>query len=264
MMEKLSQEEIQLEQIQKFLLGQLEFKEKEAVEKRIEADESFAKEVEKYRFLLEGFRNREAQDMRIKMDSWEEEAATKVIRNSTYKWTYAIAASILILLAFQFLLPYFSSPPVDKRQLLADALEDFEPDLNVRGQDALDNPLMNKVLLKAFNSYSASNYQEAIPSFEKWLEQNQGDNSQIEANVYLCLGISLLRTQKTEKALEVFQQISTNSAYHEHAIWYQGLSHLNIDSVEEAQKVLIRLRSNPFYGKRADKLLKQLVVDEAK
>jgi len=256
MMSKLTPEERQIVQIQEFLLGKLNEDVENKIKQRIREDKAFAKEVEKYRFLFNGLHSRKAMELRQKMDLWEDNKPNKIERLRPLPWMYPTAAVILLLITFGFLYQIIFPPEISPQQLYTEAFIDFEPDLILRGNETLASSEEEKYLQEALELYQSRKYKEAIPLFTLWLNQEGNPGSQSIGNARICLGVALMNDNKVEAALNVFSNIPKNSAYYQHALWYQGLANLNQGKTEQAKSFFQQLKLDPFYGNRAQDLLK--------
>ena len=258
-MEEFTHEDLRVDLIQRFLSEDLGDEEKEDVERRIKTDPVFAQEVEKYRFLLEGFWTLEAEQFRAKVKSWDVPAETKNTSFGIRRWSMAVAATITLLiggfLVFQWLAP--TQPPT-QQEFFAQAMTDYVPNLSLRGREGEDGLKLD--LYDAFDQYSAKNYPAAILKFQEWIRvvtpQEAPDDER--NNALLCLGVSQIRGEKLQDAVQTFSAISESSVYSQHARWYEALALLKLGDIPKTQEKLETLREDPFYKERALKILNQL------
>ena len=257
MMEEFTQEELRIHEIQQYLMGELSPSKVDEIEARIEDDPDYAREVQKYRFLITGFRTLDAQNLSEKMGEWE---AARTQREKTVfirPWT-AIAAAIVLLIGLGFAFQWFSaSTQLSAGELYAEAMTDFDPDISSRSNQA-DTNIQRQSLVDALDVYEEQKYAEAIPLLEHWLENQNTQNAQESANATLCLGIAQMRIGQHSPAIQTLQTIPVNSVYYQHAAWYQALANLGNEDSVAAIKLLENLKSDPFYQSRVQKLLESL------
>ena len=255
MMEEFTQEEIQINEIQQYLMGTLAPDKMAEIKSRIQNDPTYAHEVEKYRFLIDGFRTLDAQGLKEKMGKWDLERSQNEKTIFVRPWT-AIAAAIILLIGLGFLFQWMASPKLSSAELFAEAMTDFEPDITARSSPTLDIGRLS--LLDALDIYQQGQYAQAIPLLEGWIENQKQADGQAMANAYLCLGISQLRSGQSPMAIEAFQSIPANSVYYQHALWYQAMVSLKTGETATARQQLQSLGEDPYYQQKVADILKAL------
>ncbi|HLV39967.1 hypothetical protein [Xanthomarina sp.] len=174
----------------------------------------------------------------------------KAEKSPVSKWLrplISVAAVLLIALSLQI----FYNRPLNEDKLF---LNYFEPSKNVSApivRAEKDKTTTNQ----AFLAYSESNYNQAIPLFEKAFKDTE--NSEL----LFYEGNALLATDQTEKAIEkleehlTYSDVLTNRTY-----WYLALAYLKSKNLEKATLELKNLINSEEIFKRdeARSLLKKL------
>lgn len=256
-MEGFTPEEQQTDLIERYLTGALPSNESAMVDQRIKEDAAFAKEVAKYRFILDGFRSLEAEQFREKVSSWKKNSSGTNRSLLTQRWSMAAAAAIVLLLGIAFAFRWLSSsPPLSSQELYAMHMSDFVPDIHVRS-DSEGKDSLALLLSDALNSYQAGSYTEAIPKLGQWFDavSDSSIEAQTLANAYLALGVSYLQEQQAEEALQALRSIPSTSVYFQHAQWYQAMAHLQAGDGPAARGMLEDLKEDPYYRDRVGDVL---------
>lgn len=116
-------------------------------------------------------------------------------------------------------------------------------DANKQSKDELKNGL---------DKYSAQQYQEAILSFNKVLQNNPNS---AEANYYN--GLAYYNTKKPNKALVYLNKvIKANNKYSEDAKWQKAQILLQQNNAAEAKPILEELKNSSKYKVQSEQLLK--------
>ena len=164
----------------------------------------------------------------------------------------SIAAAIIFLLGFFFLLP---SSPNQPQQLAKNFIQSevFPNNLGTRNDD-------NKIQLReqATDAYKNENYEEAIQLYEQLLQKDS-----ILTEDYFFQGLSFLYTaqydQSSEALTEALKLSSTkNKILHNEIHWYLGLSLIMNGNFAEAKSSLNQIKENDWKYKQAQELLKSL------
>jgi hypothetical protein len=194
-----------------YLQDELTVDEKINFEKQISEDEEFASEFESFKTAQEQLENkfgiaaeREAfkENLTKISDKHFNKSSSKVI--VFRPWNYAVAASVVILIGL-FFFNYMNKP----------VYEDF----NQHEQAYFtERSTENATLKQAETAFNTAHYKEAVPLFEKILQQNK------TPEIQYFYGISLLETNKTKKAAVVFEELRAGkSVYKDKATWNLAL-----------------------------------------
>ena len=173
--------------------------------------------------------------------------STKPSSKTYIKWL--VAASIIILLALPSFW-YFGSSNLDNDALFATNFKPFENVVHpiVRGEDSDD------LKSKAFISYEAKDYEEALNYFNDILKES--DNATIsfyKANV-------LLQLNKNDEAIEILEQNNElPQKLKSQQQWYLALAYIKTNNTKKAIARLNTIIENGTYKKKAaEQLLEQL------
>jgi len=164
------------------------------------------------------------------------------------KYSYLATASIIIIIISISLFTLFSKK--SNEQLFNDFFTPY-PDIITEKGEANDNVLEN-----AMYYYNSGNYMMVVEMLDSRIDNNATD--------YLLsfyFGISCLKTNKTDEAIEAFRNIIVNNRkpiiYQ--STWYLALAYLKNNETEKAinsLEVLSELETS--YAEKAESLLKEL------
>jgi len=164
------------------------------------------------------------------------------------KYSYLAAASIIIIIISISLFTLLSKQ--SNKQLFNDFFTPY-PDIITEKGEANDNLLEN-----AMYYYNSGNYMMVVEMLDSRIDNNATD--------YLLsfyFGISCLKTNKTDEAIEAFRNIIVNNRkpiiYQ--STWYLALGYLKNNETEKAinsLEVLSELETS--YAEKAEDLLKEL------
>ncbi|SEL22614.1 hypothetical protein SAMN04487910_2081 [Aquimarina amphilecti] len=231
--------------------GGLSVKEQEVLSRILREDESIAEEFRLYQewsSYLETNLNveEERSDLEKNLKNISNSFFEKKPLKKEYKvikipsWTYAVAASVAILLGV-----YMAFNENDA------SYNDFAsiPELSI-----IERSSGGELIKKAEKTFNSKNYLEA----EKYLSEllkNNDDNS--EYSFYL--GIALVEQNKYDKASEVFGKLQKGtSVYKYRATWFEALNQLKQGKKDKC-KVLLELLPNEAEDyQQAQKLLKKI------
>ena len=164
------------------------------------------------------------------------------------KYSYLAAASIIIIIISISLFTLLSSQT--NEQLFNNFFTPY-PDIITEKGEANDNLLEN-----AMYYYNSGNYMTVVKMLDSRIDNNATD--------YLLsfyFGISCLKTNKTNEAIEAFRNIIVNNRkpiiYQ--ATWYLALAYLKNNETEKAINSLEALSElETSYAEKAESLLKEL------
>lgn len=211
-----------IEQIEAFLQGKLNKEESHKLTSLMESDPEFAKEVEAYRKIQEGFWAVKARDKRAKVASWSSELKDEkpIInlrrRNTSFRWL-PLAASVVVVLGTVGGLKFVAEKNYSNEALMAlyqppnegavrgiddGSEEDLQPYLSCSGAECEDNiPVLQKVesthpqypdaqFCLGHCLYQAQEYKEASHAFQQVLDDPKGFEEL--GNTRLSLVLSLI------------------------------------------------------------------------
>jgi len=238
--------EDQIDKIEKYLLGDLSSKEIEAFESEIEKNPSLKEKTERYRQLLRGLEigfNRELKSTLQKEEIIDIPAGAKLRR---IYYSIGIAASIVLVISMIFVLRDNS---LNSTELFASY---YQPYANIespvsRSESNKKNP---------YTYYENGDYLQAIPLFEKLIE----DNPSKPAPVFYT-GICNLEIDRPERSISYFEMIESyeSSKYSRPALWYLGLSYLKLKEMQKAIDVFGQLsEGSDVYARNSIEILEKL------
>ena len=231
----------------KRLASDISFNEKFMLEKQLLKaldDEawSFAKgtshEVNSYKKLLE---EDDLQRLKKTLANTNTEFNTKETSRNKRLYYYLAAASIVILLAFQF----FSNQNISNQDLYYDYmnLNDL-PSFTTRGDESND-------LVKAQNLFENEKYQEALTIF-----QSIDGSPENKANLALYTGISQTELGEYDDAEQTFNSLINSGLLDaEKGNWYKALLFLKQNRLKDTKKVLSTIVSDDLFNSDSAKAL---------
>jgi len=227
------------EQIEKFLLGQLNQEEYEAFEKALISDQSLREEVSFRKLAIKGTKlsgKNELKDRLKKIHNKYEsnsksERQTKKI-NLWTKWI-GVAASFTILITsglFLFNNNEFDTQIAFEKYYKPAPLRLASRDLNAE-----------KTILQLNEYYNNNEYDKALPFFQKFLAIDS-TNSRIRLGAGIChLELNQLNLARTQ-FLSIIKVRDFRLQFQ--ASWYMALTYLKEGNLEEAQKYLDPIINN--------------------
>ncbi|MEM6344037.1 MAG: tetratricopeptide repeat protein [Bacteroidota bacterium] len=175
------------------------------------------------------------------------QAGSGKVRNFNYGYLAAAAAVLLLIGLAVILRP---KPEFDSQALFA-ANYQAPAAPQARGDNGLDS-----LLQVANNLYNQKAYQEAIPLYQDYIEQNPDvPNKQADLqNARLFVAIALLENNQLEEAMRQLKQLMEQD---EIAQWYLALALLKKGEITASKEVLemIKGRERHLYQARAAKIL---------
>lgn len=184
---------------------------------------------------------------------YEDETKVKRIptRFTRRKFYYA-AASAALLLATGGIVQRLANPDLNSVVAFEKYYTPYEVSVTYRsGNEAVD-----RILINALEKYEDKDYEQALVLFEEVLEYRQKDMA-----VNLYSGISYMEEEKYQKAANSFNSIIANNdnLFIEQAKWYLAMCYLRTEKTEKAKLVLNQIiNEDSYYKDKAIKLLKDL------
>ena len=257
--------EFNYEQIEKYIKGELSSTEAQSFEQELSANSALKEEVALYKdvqntlskqfkfeaedavvettiaqlskkYAAQNFKNNVSKPQENKEEEVEN-SKVSMIRRLLPLTTLAAAAALLLF----FFNPFKNN--ISPAQLAAQNFELYQLDASMGSSD------LKATWTEAIKNYRAENYEVAITKFDSFLKDNP-DNKE----ALLAKGCALLKLNKTDLAIQTFQQINNSKT----ANWYLALSYLKNDEVTKAQPILEGLLDNKKYGAKAKAILRDL------
>jgi tetratricopeptide (TPR) repeat protein len=212
-----------LEIIDDYLNGKLSDEEKKEIERQIVKDKVFAKEFS-FMLLSKKAAKQEADILRkkefesLKSGIELQKGNNKFLNKRVYTW---VAAASIALIAGFFLIFNNNESPERMAQNYIDKNLATLPVLMGNEEDSLQ---------KAINFYNKKAYTEASIIFEKLSKHN--------AKAMEYYGLNALQLNQYEKAITIFEQLSTNETYKNRAKLLLALSHFKKGENEKCYEIL--------------------------
>jgi len=228
--------------IQDYLQGKLNFEERQSFEELLQNDKTLKKDFEDYKSVQKAFKLNEAERLKSKLQTHEKDNSSGSSFNSR-SFFYAIAASVLVLIGVSFYFNFF------QQDLYGQYFETY-PNVYqpvVRGSAEEST--------KAFMYYENQDYKSAQKAFESLLKEEDNPNIRFYyALTYLNEGDA----KRANEELEALKNIEFE--FQAEVIWYQSLSLIKLDRLEEAEELLQTINTKDFSFNRdkVDTLLEKL------
>jgi TolA-binding protein len=240
------------------------------IDEALEQDGFFDKGIEKE--LIQGLQSEGEQELLQKIQhidkNLEQEGffePKKSSKTTAFIRLFAAAASIVFILSFAWY--YSSNSTVNYQQEYAAAFEQYDNTLSKAVQMELseqgfggnpDEEALQEILI-AMETYDNKEYTQAVTLLQRCLKKQPASTYQNKMELYL--GLSYLESNKIEKAITQFQNLSSKETANQAiAEWYLALAYLKAKKIEQAKTVLSKLENtatNP-YQKKATTLLQKL------
>ncbi|MCK8524362.1 hypothetical protein M0D21_22480 [Aquimarina sp. D1M17] len=208
-----------------------------AFEERIESDPEFARKLYIYEESLELVEKRHPSVLENpEINEWkkilddQKGSQTKVV--PIWKWIGGTAAAIAVIF-FVWQNDKLNTP--DMTIALQEAWNK-EIGLDYRMMRAANKDSLQIIILQAFDSYQAENYEKTIT-----ISQSFNPESLYYEDALLLKGLSLYKKGDVSQSLEVLEFVSELPSRKKAkvALWYQGLIYLEIGDLKNAQKLLV-------------------------
>lgn len=244
-----------IEQIEKYLGGELAPDELQAFEIRLQNDIAFAEVFAMYKSIESEMNEPEDEkELRktlsgISQKHFDTATPAKVItlKNHRNKWLLyatAAAASIIILL---FLKPW-QQKTLNNDQLYAQYATVQDLPAVVRGSND------DSLLLKATTFYNQAKYTAALVLLDSITRQKPS-----EAQLQLALGICFLETGKFDSAINRFNKLAVlESVYRYDAIEWKGLAYLKQNKTADCIAALKSIPADAANYTKAKELIEKL------
>jgi len=253
------------EQIEKYIKGELSSTEAQSFEQELSGNSALKEEVALYKDVENALSKQfkfEAEDAAVEttIAQLSKKYVAQNVKNSVNKPQENKAEEVenskgsiirrllplTTLAAAAALLFFFFNPFNNKISPALLAVQNFELyqlDASMGSSD------VKATWQEAIKNYRAENYVVAINKFDLFLKDNPNNKEAL-----LAKGCALLKLNKTDLAIQTFQQINNSKT----ANWYLALSYLKNDEVTKAQPILEGLLDNKKYGAKAKAILHDL------
>ncbi|WP_179020840.1 CDC27 family protein [Winogradskyella forsetii] len=187
-------------------------------------------EIEDYKKLLQ---QEDLKDLKKTLAKTNSEFNSKNRKPTKRLFYYLAAASIVVLLAFQF----FFNKTVSNQELYNDYIALYDLPSFVSRSDSSNQ------LVKAQNLFENKKYEEALVIFQSL--ERQSENLGI---LYVYEGIAQSELGKYYEAENTFNSlINSNLLDAEKGHWYKALLFIKSDKIEDAKKILNDIVSKDLY-----------------
>ena len=238
-----------IDEVKRFLKGEMPEEEHHAYEERIKQDPVFAKEVQANKALLVSMNIHYKRLLKQKLQASHKKSEPR--QRSLYWYRVsAIAASFLLI---TFSAYYWLIAPTNHQKLFEAY---YKPYYNVYEDPARSSEATQVRRHKALMLYEKKEYKDAIVLFEEELLKSPDDTGLLFYNALAHIG-----ARKTDEAIEMLQRVlnAKEKKYLEPAQWYLALALLQGKKSEEAKEILLSIQSlNNGYSERATHILQKL------
>lgn len=267
-----------IEQIERYLLGELTDEEEKTVEQRINTDPEFADEVSFMRDIINVSKQEGRQHLRENLKKAEQKEAEKIEaevnqeteakkkqnkkiiinRRNWFYWATAAAAVFIGLYVGVI------APSTHGNKLYNEYFEPYPNEVipSTRGEEVPENfahfsQEEYNLVVRAMKHYQRGNYKEASELFERHVERNREN-----AALILYKGISQLKSGKEEQAEMNFSYLLNlkNVEFQKEAQWYKALTFLKTNDTEDAWEILRKISETPGhpYRNKAKKVIGEI------
>lgn len=228
----------QSENIEKYLLGTLSSESKIAFERQLEEDADLREKLASTKLVIEATKSRglELELKEIHKELYHEKPVSKRLY-----WTLGIAASIILILTFFFIL----SNSGNEKNLFQQYFSPF-PDYITSRESKADGSWE-----KGMQFYTNRDYTKAIDHFKKSNIPNEH-----EADLLFYKGVSYLAVGNSQEAMNTFSELEIKSdKYKEQIKWYVALAYLSSNEKSSAILALKTINKGEYEYGRAQELL---------
>jgi tetratricopeptide (TPR) repeat protein len=241
--------EDQLDQIEKYLSGELSKEAAESFEKQMSENDELRNQVENHRRFIKGLALGFNRELKAQLQQEEQRLASQDIetkRRLPLQYFIGIAAAVTLILVSVFLL---RAPSVNSAELFTAY---YQPYPNIESPVSRDDNAEQN----AYTFYEQGRYEEALDLFSQLISENPANPAPV-----FYSGICHLELDASEKAVVLFQSVQSmeKSNYSKAALWYEALASLKIDDKSSAVEILTDLsEGDDNYALRSIELLDKL------
>lgn len=243
------------ELIEKYLKGELSSNEMGEVEKKLQTDEGFNKEMKLFKDL-NGFIGKESDDweMALTVDEIMQRRKAQIRKESKISILYSGWMNAAVIVAFIGIagVLYYVFGNNNPQRIYKQFYQTYDIPDTYRSDDITDS---SKLLSSAFLMYANKEFDKAIPVFEQ-IKANK-ENSEI-TDIFQAL--SYMETNEHKKAIPLLMQLANDeSMFPEVANWYLGLCYLKTENLEKALPIFEMLsEKDNYYSPKAKRILEKL------
>jgi len=239
-----------------YIYGELDADEMLNFERLIATDTQVESEFQLYKQINDAILEEDVMMLRGSLDEiYTEISVSKQKDNSSIfsnRKLYYAAASLALLVATGGVIRQIAKTEHGTDSIYSKYFVPYDVSVSYRS----GNEEIDRLLVNALEKYEDHDYQNAVLLFEKVLEKRSND---MAANLYS--GISLMETDKYQKASKSFQNIITNNnnLFIEQAKWYLAMCYIKTHNTSKAEEILKELvTDDSYYKKLAQKVLNDL------
>ncbi|MEZ4879184.1 MAG: hypothetical protein R2801_03315 [Chitinophagales bacterium] len=247
-----------------YVNGEMTELERNAFEKKMEADPFLKEAVEGYLLMKANGENIEAliNDVGASNPFTTTSKKTSIIQMPIFK-IVAIAATVLAILFVT--LQVFQKERLLQHDKVFKAY--FKPLTNPDGKirTAEDDSLVDKttstqaIEKKAIDFYEKENFKKAIYFYKELVEQDS-----LNAKHNLFLGISYLANYQTKNAIKTLEKDFATDDFKDDRIWYLALAYIKNNQLDDAKPLLQTLATNDsYYSSNATSILDDITTSTA-
>ena len=267
-----------IEQIERYLLGELTDEEEKTVEQRIKTDPEFAEQVDFMRDFMSVSEQKGREHLRKNLKKAEQKEAKKIEaevnqeteakkkqnksniinRRNWFYWATAAAAVFIGLYVGVI------APSTHGNKLYNEYFEPYPNEVIpfTRGEEVPENfthfsQEEYNLVARAMKHYQRGDYEEASELFEKHVERKKEN-----ADLIFYKGIAQLKSGREEQAEMNFSYLLNlkNVEFQQEAQWYKALTYLKMNDTEDAWEILREISETPGhpYRNKAKKVIGEI------
>ncbi len=230
---------------EKYLAGTLSIEEQTSFEQHLKTDAAFKEDFALFQKMDNFLLVRDAKKERLAqlnaIASQHIVSINKKKASLTPMWIKRVAATILLIVSFYFILQLVNAKPTYEEYAIHQALA-----LTTQGDNTI-------TLQQAEQYFNAKKYQQALTSFEELSPE------ETTLEITITKAICLLELHRTADAIAILQPIAQgNSARKNDALWYLGLAALQSEDWGKVKLYLKQIPSKTFHGEKARTLLRRI------
>ena len=233
------------EQIDSYLLGELDRDELEAFERQMLLDKGLVAAVEEHRQAIKVLEAMSDYQLRKRLTQIHQEVIdvpSKRAFSVTTPWILGVAATFLLLGILYFTLPISQGPS----DLFSQYYEPYP----------LTSPARNKTISSPLEKGLLAYQEQNFSVVQDYL--HEAKSSEEDAIIFFALGMSHMSLDQPDSALFYLNHIAKDPLYGEPASWYLALSYLQKDSLELSKRLIDQIPPNTEFYQRAKKLSKEM------
>ncbi len=242
------------EMIREYLEGSLKGDVLKDFENRMKEDATLAKEVKDLKEVILGLKSLGVDKLKEEVGEWEKEYRNSIPENKgkvrSLSIVYSVAASIVVLVVAGIYFYSFNTP--DYQSLYAENFTPYEDMILARGEEGIAD---EELLSEGMTAYNEQQYDLAINKLSDYLSNNPE-----KYGVAFYIGLAQLELNNIEEAIANFKIAQKDPLFLQQAQWYQALSYLKSEQLDQAKNILQLVEDQNSHYKReaAGELLKDI------